>query len=89
MSPDIAYIQGAYLVAARRYRSQVIAEPDDVDSWAGLSLALRHVEPGPAADLLLTRPEVVFAVHHRMRELAAGVPEPVELASWLANVFAS
>jgi HEXXH motif-containing protein len=80
---DIAYVQRDYHAALRGYRARMAVDPESVADWAGLALALRHVAPGPAADLLSTCPELVAAVHRRVRELA-GSPDPEELAAWLA-----
>ena len=81
---DIAYVQRDFRTAVRGYHAQVAADPDGVAGWAGLALALRHVAPGPAAELLSSRPELAGAVHRRVRELAGDAPDPVELAAWLA-----
>jgi HEXXH motif-containing protein len=72
---DLALVDGDTATAAQLYRQQLTAEPDSVAAWAGLALATRH----PA---LLSRPELVHAVHRVLRSRGPA-PNPDRLARWL------
>jgi hypothetical protein len=61
---------------------------DEVDAWTGLALAVAHAGPRPAVSALLTRPELVRAVHAEIAATGAA-PDPVDLAGWLAGASPS
>jgi HEXXH motif-containing protein len=80
---DLALYSGESAKAAAGFRDEIRTDPESPDAWTGLGLALRTdpEAPAPAAVALLTRPEVVRAVH---REIA-GDHSPVELAAWIGS----
>ncbi|GGV28867.1 HEXXH motif domain-containing protein [Streptomyces longisporoflavus] len=76
---DVALVTGDAGWARQRFEAR-ISEEGGPEAWAGLGLALR-AQRHPAADVLLTRPEFVMAVH---AELGGGSVDPVRLASSFA-----
>ncbi|MGH3759000.1 HEXXH motif domain-containing protein [Actinophytocola sp.] len=80
---DLAYAAGQHASAAAGYRAELSVDPDRPDSLVGLGLALTARGVNPAARALLGRPELVRAVHRRLREHAESVPSPEQLASWI------
>lgn len=76
----LSLARGDYSRAARFFRERVADDPDDLEPWAGLALARRRTVP-----LWSERPELVYAVHRRIRELSQHVPDPDALAAWLAR----
>jgi HEXXH motif-containing protein len=81
---DAALVQGRYPAASRLYRDTVADSPGQADAWAGLVLAHRHL-PVRARRALLTRPELVRALHDRVGALTGTPPDPAALASWLSG----
>jgi HEXXH motif-containing protein len=82
---DFAYAAGDFLVAIEGYRRELATDPDRPNSLVGLGLALSARGPHPAARALLRCPELVRAVHRRLR--AAPRPPTVEqLASWIGQL---
>jgi HEXXH motif-containing protein len=79
---DAALVRGRYDDAAVGYLRR-IAAGDDRDAWAGLAVTRRHTGPVTVATLLAERPEVVAAMHDRLR--GAAHAEPDGLAIWLAE----
>ncbi|MEV8313667.1 HEXXH motif domain-containing protein [Streptomyces sp. NPDC059900] len=73
---DIALVTGDAALARQRFEARV-REEGGPEAWVGLGLALR-AEHHPAAEVLLTRPEFVMAVH---AELGGSGTDPVRLAS--------
>ncbi|MGH3899076.1 MAG: HEXXH motif domain-containing protein [Pseudonocardiaceae bacterium] len=82
---DFAYVTGRFTDAARGYRAELAAEPDRPTSWVGLGLALSGLGVAPAARALLHYPEVVRAVHRRIRVHMATAPTPEDLAAWIGR----
>ncbi|RSM37686.1 HEXXH motif domain-containing protein [Amycolatopsis balhimycina DSM 5908] len=74
---DLALVDGDITTAAELYRQQLMTAPDSAVAWAGFALATRH----PA---LLSRPELVHAVHRAVRSRRGVVPNPDRLARWLS-----
>ncbi|MCX4673149.1 HEXXH motif domain-containing protein [Streptomyces sp. NBC_01381] len=72
---DVALLTGDVDGARQSFEARVRAGSAAPDAWVGLGLALR-AEQHTAAQVLLTRPEFVMAVH---AELGGG--DPVHLAS--------
>ncbi|MGW7086930.1 HEXXH motif domain-containing protein [Streptomyces sp. NPDC054871] len=72
---DVALVTGDTGWARQRFEARIIEEGAP-EAWVGLGLALR-AEHHPAADVLLTRPEFVMAVHAEL----GGAVDPVRLAS--------
>jgi HEXXH motif-containing protein len=85
---DLALFAGDADTAVKGFAAQLIAEPEAVDAWTGLGLALNVASPGPAARALLDRPEVVLAVHRRLSARAGENPAPRDLADWVGQVLA-
>ncbi|MFC7549644.1 HEXXH motif domain-containing protein [Plantactinospora sp. GCM10030261] len=79
---DLDLVAGDREAARRGYLRDLAADSDRPGSWAGLGLVLAQVRPGPAADALRTRPELVRAVHRAVRR-RGGDADPVELAAWV------
>ncbi|MGH3623874.1 MAG: aKG-HExxH-type peptide beta-hydroxylase [Sciscionella sp.] len=83
---DVAWATGRFVDAARGYRTELTEDPDRPASWAGLVLALSALGTSPAVQALLHRPELVRAVHRRVRSRATRAPAPEELADWIGRV---
>ena len=81
---DFALLDGRPADALAGYRAELRTDPNEPGALIGLGLALRRAEPGPTADVLLDRPELVRAVHRVVRGDAAVSPEDV--ARWMAAV---
>jgi HEXXH motif-containing protein len=82
---DFAYVTGRFIDAARGYRAELAADADRPDAWVGLGLALWRLGVTPAARALLHYPEVVRAVHRRIRTRTSIVPAPEDLAAWIGR----
>jgi HEXXH motif-containing protein len=80
---DERFIRGDLSGAADAYRSRILREPSDAPAWAGLALVCRYLIDGTSA-ALANSPELVRAVHVRVRERNGKAPEPGHLAAWLA-----
>lgn len=85
---DLAYGSGRFTDAANGYRAELAADPDRPASLVGLGLALAACGPDPAARALLGCPEVVRAIHRRLREYAQPTPTPERLAAWIGQLVA-
>jgi HEXXH motif-containing protein len=83
---EFAYASGKFTDAARGYRAELAMDPDRPTSLVGLGLALSACGPDPAARALLHRPELVRAVHRRLRGTARHEPTPESVASWLGQL---
>ncbi|MGB6161427.1 MAG: HEXXH motif domain-containing protein [Pseudonocardiaceae bacterium] len=82
---DFAYVTGRLTDAARGYRAELAVDPDQPAAWIGLGLALSGLGVAPAAWALLHYPEVVRAVHRRIRAHPRATPTPDELAAWIGR----
>ena len=82
---DFAYVTGRLTDAARGYRAELAVDPDQPAAWIGLGLALSGLGVAPAAWALLHYPEVVRAVHRKIRAHPRAVPTPDELAAWIGR----
>lgn len=80
---DFAYVTGRFADAARGYRAELTVDPDRPAALVGLGLALLGLGLTPAARALLHYPEVVRAVHRRIRTRTRTVPTPEDLAAWI------
>ncbi|MGH3773951.1 MAG: aKG-HExxH-type peptide beta-hydroxylase [Pseudonocardiaceae bacterium] len=80
---DFAYVTGRLTDAVRGYRAELAADADRPAAWIGLGLALSGLGVTPAAWALLHCPEVVRAVHRRIRANTQTVPAPDDLAAWI------
>ncbi|MFI5894689.1 HEXXH motif domain-containing protein [Actinoplanes sp. NPDC051513] len=79
---DLALFDDDALGALKGFADRLRSDPESIDAWTGLGLALADAgESGvglPGATMLLQRPEIVLALH---RDLG-GEPDPEELAAW-------
>ncbi|RSM63868.1 HEXXH motif domain-containing protein [Kibdelosporangium aridum] len=83
---DRAYVGAQADEAVEGYRAELTADPDRAMSWIGLGLALAATRTNPsAAWALLHYPEIVRAVHRRIRKLTIQAPDPDELATWIGR----
>jgi HEXXH motif-containing protein len=78
---DVALLSGEHDARAD-YLAELATDPDRPGSWAGLRLALAARGPGPAAEALGQRPELVHHVHRAVRG-SGGTADPVALAAWV------
>ncbi len=86
---DLAFAAGDLAAAAAQYRVRIAAEPQCLDAWAGLALALRGTGHGRGAVALLNGPEVVYAVHNGLLKATGSAPDPEAIAGWLAPMLAA
>jgi HEXXH motif-containing protein len=84
---DLALFAGDVELAVKGFAEQLIADPEAVDAWTGLGLALNLAAPGPASRILIERPEVVLALHRRLARNEN--PAPLDLADWVGTTAAS
>jgi HEXXH motif-containing protein len=73
--PDSAFARGEHEPAATGYLDRIRADRGDLDAWIGYGLAAR-------SRTLLSRPELVHAVHDRLAATTGSVPDPGALAAW-------
>jgi HEXXH motif-containing protein len=73
---DLTLIDGDIGTAGELYRQQILEKPGSPAAWAGLALATGD-------EVLLTRPELVFAVHQEIRHRTGAMTNPDRLARWL------
>lgn len=81
---DVAYVRGDFRAAAAGYRRMLGTQPDRLAAWSGLTLVRKHLMGG-RADPLVDEPELVMAVSKWISRLGGTVPDPDELADWLAG----
>lgn len=86
IAADVAYVSGRFTDAARGYRAELASEADCPASLVGLGLSLSGLGAKTAARALLHHPEVVRAVHRRIRNLTLTRPDPEELATWIGRL---
>jgi HEXXH motif-containing protein len=82
---DFAYVADRFTDAARGYSAELAADADRPAAWVGLGLALSGLGVTAAARALLHYPEVVRAVHRKIRDDAQTVPAPEDLAAWIGR----
>lgn len=81
---DWALVDGRGETALDGYRTELLGDLEAPRAWIGLGLALRATGDEATATVLLDRPELVRAVHRRIRKHGGPVPTPEEVARWLA-----
>jgi HEXXH motif-containing protein len=81
---DVLYCAGRLTEAADAYRRQLDRRPDDLASWAGLSLVRRSL-PTRATPALTKCPEIVYSLHEAVRTRTGTAPDAEELAGWVAH----
>jgi HEXXH motif-containing protein len=74
---DADLLSGGRAAAAAAFGCRIRADPDDLDAWSGLGVAVH----GPAAFILREHPALVRAIH---RGVGGAGLDPVALADWLA-----
>ena len=82
---DFALVSGDAPLALALYTAELAAGSTRPGAWSGFGLALRAVSPGPAADVLLRRPELVGAVRDAVARATGELPDVAELAEWLGT----
>jgi hypothetical protein len=80
---DVALVLGEPARARDGYRARIARDPDDVNAWVGLGLAIE----GAGRTSLGEQPELARAVY-RARLASGTAPDPVELAEWLGQAAA-
>jgi HEXXH motif-containing protein len=80
---DLALVTGRFMDATRGYRAELAEDPDRPASLAGLAIALSARSTSPAARILMHCPELVRAVHRRVRTERPTTPE--DLAGWIGR----
>lgn len=80
---DVALLNGAHDRAVRAYLTVLTEHPDSASAWAGLGLALSGAGAPTPARALLTRPELVHALHAYLTVHDEEPPDPLHLANWL------
>jgi HEXXH motif-containing protein len=80
---DAALARGDAAEAASGFRGRIAAGPDP-DAWTGLVTARLRTGPAQAAMLMAERPELLMALHERLRDQGARAG-PDELAAWLSR----
>ncbi|QKW12470.1 HEXXH motif domain-containing protein [Verrucosispora sp. NA02020] len=80
---ELAHVCGEVAQAQAGYLRALSTEPGSPAAWAGLGQTAGDIYPGPAADALRDRPELVRAVYLGLRDQGTPVPEPLELAAWI------
>ncbi|WP_307796271.1 HEXXH motif-containing putative peptide modification protein [Amycolatopsis sp. 195334CR] len=83
---DFAYARGDFTEAADRYRAALATDPDSPNSLVGLGLALAARGPHPAARALVQCPELVRALHRRLRTSAPRPPAVEQIAAWIGGL---
>jgi HEXXH motif-containing protein len=81
---DIALLYRDNTTAVHEYTRR-LHKTSDIGAWIGLAAALQHTGPPASAWVLAERPELVAALHLRIRAISAHSPEPLELTEWLAR----
>ncbi|MFI6024128.1 HEXXH motif domain-containing protein [Amycolatopsis magusensis] len=76
---DLAFVDGDLPAAIAGYRDQLAGAPAAPGAWIGLGLAA-------AQETLLTRPELVVALHRELTDRRGAQPDPLRLAEWLGAV---
>jgi HEXXH motif-containing protein len=82
---DTAYVSEHFTEAIDRYRAQLATDPDHASAWVGLGLAARGCGRSAAGRALLSRPELVRAVHRSVRA-TGDAPDPIQLADWIGRI---
>lgn len=72
---DVAFAVDDHGLAATGYSTRIRQASGDVHAWAGLSLT---------SSSLSRSPDAVFAVHNQIVAVSGKVPDPLELADWMA-----
>lgn len=84
-SADYAYARGLTNDAVAGYLGELREDPDRPSAWIGLGLALALSGSSPAVRALLHRPELVRAVHRKLRHDGGSTPPPEQLAEWIGR----
>lgn len=82
---DFAFVTGDLKDARDLYLAELSRPCDRPGAWAGLALVLDELAPGPAARVLVERPELVSAAHAAVARHTGEAPDPEALAGWFAE----
>ncbi|WP_410620711.1 HEXXH motif domain-containing protein [Amycolatopsis sp. cmx-8-4] len=82
---DFDYAAGRTEAAIAGYRAELSKAPDSPSALVGLGLALSTRGTSPAARALMHRPELVRAVHRRLRAETRDAPSPETVAAWIGR----
>ncbi|SCL28493.1 HEXXH motif-containing protein [Micromonospora nigra] len=83
---DLALAAGDHARAEELYLTELADDPASPTAWAGLAATAAVRRPGPGADALRDRPELVRAVYRAVRERPGRIPpDPFEMAAWLGS----
>ncbi|MFI1014402.1 aKG-HExxH-type peptide beta-hydroxylase [Streptomyces sp. NPDC020965] len=80
---ECAAVAGETGRALRQYARWTAADPHDAEAWIGAALVLPEESRGPAATLVIERPEVVAGVHRAIVAAGGAPPDARALAAWL------
>jgi HEXXH motif-containing protein len=83
---DFAYASGRFADATRGYRAELTVDPDRPTALVGLGLALSASGPHPAGRAIVQCPELVRAVHRRLRYSSERAPTVEDVASWIGQL---
>ncbi|MDL2078820.1 HEXXH motif domain-containing protein [Streptomyces sp. GXMU-J15] len=83
---DVLLASGEAEAAQAAYLTHLSTTPDHPTAWSGLSHCLAQTRTAPtAAHFLRHHPERARAVHTAIAEATGTPPDPIALATWLAN----
>jgi HEXXH motif-containing protein len=82
---DFAFVAGDLKDAHDLYLKELSGPCDRPGAWSGLALVLDELAPGPAARVLVERPELVSAAHAAIVRVTGEAPDPEALAGWFAD----
>jgi hypothetical protein len=80
---DLIYFEQGPSDSLAAYRAQVNANPDSTEGWAGLFLSLRNPAVTQISADQPAYPEVVAALHQRVRRITGSAPDALDLTTWL------
>ena len=86
---DVALFQGDGARAKDGFLKQLEQDPESVDSWTGLGLALGAGEFKQAREVLLARPELVLAVYREVGANPFAPASPIDVAAWVGRVVSA
>jgi HEXXH motif-containing protein len=81
---DILYARGDYHAALGAYEKRIVADPADLDAWAGLAVSA-SAEGNDALSALNGMPEIAAAVYQHAAFTEPVPGSPLHLAEWLSG----
>jgi HEXXH motif-containing protein len=82
---DLALVANRFEDAVRAYRADLERNPDSATALAGLTIALSAQGTSPAVRTLVRCPELVRAVHRRIRTESGPPPSLEAVADWIGR----